>query len=654
MAVSDVIAQDGAHGNVKLHPYLVTLVRWCVSCVWGTATVLLHRLLTAPALPIAPSKPAARSRAAGSEHLHPEPRVCCEVLHAPERHQLDVVFVHGLYGSLGNTWRQGEWRTKYKLDPPTVTLRSHSPEPCDCTRPRPAPPRGCTSELNGSVIDQLSGCFTKILPNENSLITEKFYNNTLISSDNYQTQAKFVSELFRNDCDNTCDDDFKCNDECVSECKCASVRKGAKCEPGCGCVCDECYSHCWPRDWIKEDFPGARVISINYTSDPYLWRPLWIKGNKRLTLQERAAQMTSQLVALGVGRRPVVWVGHSKGGLFIKQIYCDAYEEHLKMENIVAKQQPTNNNSEEQTNRQYNKNIVHNIDSMSSRCSDDETGTRRKEQTNSTCNTLLNNFIQEQNNAGCATNGETTLRSIDEMNDVRNNNNSGNSSFNEDEIDLDVNCNEEQGTYGCTQNGDVLDNKQARSSDKSDFIDVSDTSDQTESAHRDVTDKHEDMSSNNEEDSRPCIAGLWRASAGFMFYSVPHRGSPLADIKTPITCRSVELQEIAKDCPLVLDLHSRWLRAVCGAGEAGAGAGGAGGAGGRPLVRSVVETCRTLMSVLWLRIVSEDSADAGVGTLLGVAVDHREVCKPASRRCALYAALAGTIRAALHRCHCQQ
>ncbi|XP_049704060.2 uncharacterized protein LOC126056156 [Helicoverpa armigera] len=651
MAVSDVIAQDGAHSNVKLHPYLVTLVRWCVSCVWGTATVLLHRLLTAPAPPIAPSKPATKSRVAGSEHLHPEPRVQCEVLHAPSRHQLDVVFVHGLYGSLGNTWRQGEWRTKYKLDPPTVTLRSHSPEPCACTRPLPAPGHAYTSELNGSVIDQLSGCFTKILPNENSLITEKFYNNTLISNDNYQTQAKFVSELFRNDCDNTRDDDPKCTDEeFVSECKCVSVRKGAKCEPGCGCVCDECYSHCWPRDWIKEDFPGARVISINYTSDPYLWRPLWIKGNKRLTLQERAAQMTSQLLALGVGRRPVVWVGHSKGGLFIKQIYCDAYEAHLKMENSVAKQHVTNNNLEEQTDRQYNKNIVHNVDNITCRYSEDEEATRRKGQTNTTRNTLLNNFIQEQNN-GCAANGETTLRSIDEMNDVRNNNNSGNSSFNEDdEIDLDVNCNVEQGTYGCTQNGDVLDNKQARSNDKSDFIDVSDTSDQTESADRDVTtDKNEEMSSNNEEDSisSSSRAGLWRSSAGFMFYSVPHRGSPLADIKTPITCRSVELQEIAKDCPLVLDLHSRWLRAVSGASDAG-------GAAARPLVRSIVETCRTLMSVLWLRIVSEDSADAGVGTLLGVGVDHREVCKPASRRCKLYAALADTIRAALHRCHCQQ
>lgn len=30
--------------------------------------------------------------------------------------------------------------------------------------------------------------------------------------------------------------------------------------------------------------------------------------------------MIEELRKLGVGKRPVVWVGHSKGGLFIKQI----------------------------------------------------------------------------------------------------------------------------------------------------------------------------------------------------------------------------------------------------------------------------------------------------------------------------------------------
>lgn len=208
----------------------------------------------------------------------------------------------------------------------------------------------------------------KVIPKDNDLITEQFYNNSLLNQDgvkNYDTQAKFVSDLFKREtvCDRHCvkksfnyiesnqnsDNDFKYdqnsdndnesvtleyndnigdqnsnnefkynqsndkdfkydqsndsdykydqsndndykydqdNFQCrynevndYNDCKCSFEEKG--CEVGCGCICSECYSDCWPRDWIKMDFPGARVISINYTSDPYLWRPLWIKENKR-------------------------------------------------------------------------------------------------------------------------------------------------------------------------------------------------------------------------------------------------------------------------------------------------------------------------------------------------------------------------------------
>lgn len=38
----------------------------------------------------------------------------------------------------------------------------------------------------------------------------------------------------------------------------------------------EPYSPCWPRDWLPKDCPGVRVIAVNYTTDPFLWRPVWI------------------------------------------------------------------------------------------------------------------------------------------------------------------------------------------------------------------------------------------------------------------------------------------------------------------------------------------------------------------------------------------
>ncbi|KAJ8705873.1 hypothetical protein PYW08_012919 [Mythimna loreyi] len=667
MAVSEVVAPGGGQGHVKLHPYLITLVRWCVSCLWSSANELLRRLLTTP-LPHLPQitagKPAprvAKPRAAGSEHLHPEPRVECAVLHKPRHHHLDVIFVHGLYGSLGNTWRQGEWRNKYKLDPTKVPLRNHSSEPCNCTQDKQEQAYDHTQEMyayqasvNEKVtFEQINGCFKKILPNENSLITEKFYNNTLLDVDvnNFDTQAKFVTEMFKNDCDtncgvnafNQCSYDERCAVDCkckVEEvCKCKASAKG--CEAGCGCTCDDCYSHCWPRDWIKEDFPGARVISINYTSDPYLWRPLWVKGTKRLRLHERAEQMMEQLVALGVGQRPIVWVGHSKGGLFIKQIYCDAYEAYLKLDKIKMKQQSIlNNNTEDQTDREYIKRKVNiSVDNRFNRHTDNEANLMSEEQNGEKCDSLLNNFIKERNNNSCAVNGGTNLRSIDEMKEIRNNNNSGNGSF--QDLDNNYDMGEDDGMY-YTQDGDVV-NKQTRCSEHSDCVDGSGRHGEYRHVQDDdvAVENTEALSSNNEEESGgvSARAALWARSSGFMFYSVPHRGSPLADIKTPLTCRSVELMEIAKDCSLLLELQRRWLAASAAAA--------------RPRVRSLVETGRTLMSVLWLRIVSEDSADAGVGVLHGVSVDHREICKPASRRCLLYTELTHLIQSALGGCRCQ-
>lgn len=35
---------------------------------------------------------------------------------------------------------------------------------------------------------------------------------------------------------------------------------------------------------------------------------------------ERSDEMIDELCKLGVGSKPIIWVGHSKGGLFIKQI----------------------------------------------------------------------------------------------------------------------------------------------------------------------------------------------------------------------------------------------------------------------------------------------------------------------------------------------
>jgi len=38
---------------------------------------------------------------------------------------------------------------------------------------------------------------------------------------------------------------------------------------------------------------------------------------------QRSKEMVKELRDIGVGQRPIVWVGHSKGGLFVKQMLVD-------------------------------------------------------------------------------------------------------------------------------------------------------------------------------------------------------------------------------------------------------------------------------------------------------------------------------------------
>ncbi|XP_050676806.1 uncharacterized protein LOC126973516 isoform X2 [Leptidea sinapis] len=387
MGVTTVrLVQDG----IRLHPYLVAFARWCISTLWSSATVLIHRIITTP-LPV-PRSP--KPRPASSDHLHPEPRVDCEVLHHPDNHTVDVIFVHGLYGSLANTWRQGEWRNN-RNNPEKQLLRNHSNSNFSQNN------NNNESDAEKDIVIYKNDCdayektvdFYNVSRMSDDFITEKFCGDNLDHVevvDNYETQAKFVRDLFEsygcgseigtngiyitNDtdenedssnstyCDVTSGSALSDRSEISRTCNCCN------CETGCGCICDKCYSPCWPRDWIPMDFPGARVISINYTSDPYLWRPLWVKEFKRLRLHERAEQMTSQLLDLGVGQRPIIWVGHSKGGLFIKQIYCEAYNAHLRLN------ENENGNTDDKlgedyskytlvNSQDYNEEIVNNSDS---------------------------------------------------------------------------------------------------------------------------------------------------------------------------------------------------------------------------------------------------------------------------------------------------
>ncbi|XP_050545021.1 protein SERAC1 isoform X2 [Daktulosphaira vitifoliae] len=214
------------------------------------------------------------------------------------------------------------------------------------------------------------------------------------------------------------------------------------------------FTNCWPRDWLPLDCPYVRVITVSYSTDPYLWRPIWLKKSIRSSMKDRGYQMISLLRNFQLGHNPIMWVGHSKGGLFIKQIL------------VLAN----------------NEDISHKI--------------------------LLN-------------------------------------------------------------------------------------------------------------------------TKGILFYSVPHNGSPLANIKVPLFQRSIELEELVNDNQHIQRLQKDFYQIIKNIDQI--------------KVKSFIETKLTLMKLIYLRIVSIQSADPGLGDLYGVPLDHRNICKPKDRHCFLYQELVNMI-----------
>ncbi|XP_058832131.1 protein SERAC1 isoform X2 [Topomyia yanbarensis] len=87
-------------------------------------------------------------------------------------------------------------------------------------------------------------------------------------------------------------------------------------------------SFCWPMEWLPKDFPNIRVIGLNYDSSLSQWSASGCPCEKYDgKLEKRATEFLRKLAKSNIGQdRPVVWVGHSMGGLLIKSIIVQAAE----------------------------------------------------------------------------------------------------------------------------------------------------------------------------------------------------------------------------------------------------------------------------------------------------------------------------------------
>ncbi|KAK3919092.1 Protein SERAC1 [Frankliniella fusca] len=222
-----------------------------------------------------------------------------------EDHKADIVFIHGLLGTIFITWRQ---RDPIKIEYPTM----------DNTPSKPTfwSNLFSTIGLNGS--DKVED--TKSETPETSHLNTQQYKNHLL--DIRKEELEMLGKDF---------------EYVLADLPIAASR--SKEEPysltGVESLREESlnkfqYSRCWARDWLPQDCPNVRVLGINYTSTLSQWFPKCPSQNMRAKMSDRSIEYMHMLHKVGVGQRPIIWITHSMGGLLVKQMLISAYESEDK------------------------------------------------------------------------------------------------------------------------------------------------------------------------------------------------------------------------------------------------------------------------------------------------------------------------------------
>lgn len=81
---------------------------------------------------------------------------------------------------------------------------------------------------------------------------------------------------------------------------------------------------CWPKSWLVRDIPNIRVIMVEYDTTLSHWVSQCPQEPETRSLMYRSEEIRRKLRKAGVGKRPVIWVVHSMGGLLVKQLLLDA------------------------------------------------------------------------------------------------------------------------------------------------------------------------------------------------------------------------------------------------------------------------------------------------------------------------------------------
>lgn len=209
---------------------------------------------------------------------------------------VDVIFVHGLLGGVFVTWRQKD------LKPQAASLLEGiaSSNDAELLTLQPTPPKS-----HPSISDTATQELIQALQEDEPLSSEwsvVFPDLPLVADE------KYTSPGVRNNPEGRYS---------VSGDKWLQEPLG-----------DESIgrSFCWPMEWLPKDFPNIRVIGLNYESSLSQWSASGCPCEKYDgKLEKRAGEFLKKLARSNIGQdRPVVWVGHSMGGLLIKSIMNQA------------------------------------------------------------------------------------------------------------------------------------------------------------------------------------------------------------------------------------------------------------------------------------------------------------------------------------------
>ncbi|XP_030369656.1 uncharacterized protein LOC115620527 [Scaptodrosophila lebanonensis] len=272
----------------------------------------------------------------------------------------DIVFMHGLHGSQVNTWKQGLWENERRpveferpplqpVRPPKRARHSRSAAIHQAPREKRAKFAASKRSLEPTALSHDAKQWAQLQQEQQQ--QQQRFNASDDDGEDYayvcgapkdiqicgdieysfppfrvlMPEKTRLSMLQSDDNDNTPDDPHNAQSSDVSPK--SLVGKGKRKQSSKPSAKDPNYSKCWPGDWLPLDCPGVRVIAVNYTTDQYLWRPLWKGKEPRSGLVQRSREMAELLIKHRVGYgHPIIYVGHSKGGLFIKQLIVDAWE----------------------------------------------------------------------------------------------------------------------------------------------------------------------------------------------------------------------------------------------------------------------------------------------------------------------------------------